>query len=213
MSSQTCWIGDPSTQNSFGICFQPAIAVQSNQWPAAHCFELSAMHGNPNGTNNLAFGFKHDRGGKQEIKSAEESRFGTDNGHLHSEVDYQPSVQLSEHIWHFRMVPAAARTAPVLTIWHKRSSLPSKILLLLIVRVLNWLLQLRNWKAEPLIVRDPSLRSFVITPENTNNFPCGDLYWNQKRRSGQPRVMLNVVSIQISARKSQQLDWHWSQLH
>jgi hypothetical protein len=87
--------GSAEGQNSFGICLERGIGVQSNVALAAHYYERSAVQGNPDGANNLGFCLEHGRGVEQNIKMATDYyKFASDHGHAEGRLNYGRCLRL-----------------------------------------------------------------------------------------------------------------------
>jgi TPR repeat protein len=86
---------DADAQNSFGICLEWRIGVQSNLALAALYYQRSALQGHPDGANNLGCCREHGRGVEQDIQlAAQFYKSAADRGHPKGCLNYRRCLYL-----------------------------------------------------------------------------------------------------------------------
>jgi hypothetical protein len=88
-------LNDADAQNSFGICLEWGIGVQSNLALAAHYSQRATLQGHPDRANNLGFCREHGRGVEQGIRLvAEHYESAAGRGHPEGGLNYRRCPRL-----------------------------------------------------------------------------------------------------------------------
>jgi hypothetical protein len=88
-------LGHAAAENSFGICLERGIGVQSNIALAAQYYQRSANHGNADGANNTGFCLEHGRGVGADIGlAAQYYKLAANRGHPEGTLNYRRCLRL-----------------------------------------------------------------------------------------------------------------------